>query len=427
MIKKTKILIFIPFFFLISFQGNSENCITSECHSDFRKMKMTHAPIEDDCTSCHQKIGDHNFKLIQGKQLCYQCHDEEEEGKHVNEDIPAFDCIDCHNPHGGENKFLLKSEREDTLCYECHDSMNKKYIHKPMESGNCSKCHGFHSSNSPALLNVSKQKVCIVCHSDKDFSKGKRYMHDCLKGGCDDCHDSHSSDFKYQLVTMPGKVCVKCHEDFFIKSEKCKFKHPVLEQKNICLNCHDPHGSIYNNNLRVIPLNLCLDCHKDLHKEQGSRVYDIFEVIAKSKYKHGPIVEGNCSGCHDQHGSDYYKTLRRNYPSKFYTSFEVNKYALCFGCHKSTLVTVARTTTHTNFRDKNLNLHYVHVNKKKGRTCRVCHEVHAGNLPKHIRKFIPFGKWDLPIGFEKHENGGTCLSGCHKPLTYRRNKDKKEK
>lgn len=422
MLLKIKFLICLTCCVLLPFRGSAENCITADCHQNFKKIKHMHAPAEDDCTACHQQSGKHDFTLEKGDKLCFQCHDKDTEGKHVSQEIPAFGCLDCHNPHGG-SKALLKAKRVDSICYECHDSMNKKVIHKPMTDGDCSACHGFHSAENPDILIAPKKKVCLKCHTDKDFSGGKRYMHDCLKRGCDACHDSHSSDYQFQLLTTPGKICVKCHEELIEKSDQCRFQHPILKQKNICLNCHNAHGSLHKHILKAVPLNLCLDCHKEPIKGPGGRIYDIYELIAKSPYKHGPIREGNCSGCHGQHGSNYYKTLRHAYPAKFYTSFDAKKYALCFSCHKSTLTTVEKTTTHTNFRDGSRNLHYLHVKSKKGRTCRACHEVHAGELPRHIRKTTPFGKWDLPIGFKKLENGGTCAPGCHKVYSYFRDKE----
>jgi predicted CXXCH cytochrome family protein len=423
MLLKIKIFTCFVFCFLVPFHGYTRSCITADCHQNFKKIKIVHAPVEDDCTACHQQNGKHDFTLKKGEKLCFQCHDGNTEGKHVNEKISAFSCLDCHTPHGGENKGLLKAKRVDAVCYECHDSMNKKVIHKPMTDGDCSGCHGFHSSGNPDILIAPKKQICLKCHTDKDYTGEKWYMHGCLKKGCDVCHDSHSSDYTYQLIAPPGKICVKCHEELIKKSDECRFKHPILEQKNFCLNCHNAHGSEYKHVLKTVPLNLCLDCHKELVKGPGGKTYDIYEVIANSPYKHGPIREGNCSACHDQHGSDYYKTLRGSYPETFYTSFAVDKYALCFKCHKDTLATVEQTTTHTNFRHGNQNLHYVHVNKKKGRTCRACHEVHAGEQLKHIRKITPFGKWNLPIGFKKQMNGGTCAPGCHKAYTYTRDKE----
>jgi hypothetical protein len=61
------------------------------------------------------------------------------------------------------------------------------------------------------------------------------------------------------------------------------------------------------------------------------------------------------------------------------------------------------------------------VNKdRRGRTCRACHETHASDLPKHIRETVPYGVWELPIGFVKRDSGGGCTPGCHLPMDYDR-------
>jgi predicted CXXCH cytochrome family protein len=63
------------------------------------------------------------------------------------------------------------------------------------------------------------------------------------------------------------------------------------------------------------------------------------------------------------------------------------------------------------------------VNKKvRGKNCKLCHEIHAGSQPFLMAEKVPFGTWQLPLHFEKTENGGTCSPGCHKPASYDRTK-----
>ena len=107
---------------------------------------------------------------------------------------------------------------------------------------------------------------------------------------------------------------------------------------------------------------------------------------------------------------------------QFYAPFHVEDYALCFSCHSQDLVLTKETSNLTDFRNGDLNLHYLHVNKpQRGRTCRSCHATHASNLPKHIRESVPFGTWSLPIEFKKTQTGGSCAPGCHLPKKYDRN------
>ena len=140
----------------------------------------------------------------------------------------------------------------------------------------------------------------------------------------------------------------------------------------------------------------------------------------KFAYKHEPVGEGDCSTCHDPHGSDFTSILLAMYPPRFYSEFKEENYELCFQCHDASLVETKETSEATNFRDGTRNLHYVHVDLKKGRTCRACHEVHAGKNKKLVREHVPFGKWSLPLNFKKTTTGGSCTPGCHKPYTYNR-------
>ena len=104
-------------------------------------------------------------------------------------------------------------------------------------------------------------------------------------------------------------------------------------------------------------------------------------------------------------------------------AYQEENYSLCFECHNSQFARNQETLTLTDFRDGSQNLHFLHVNKDiKGRTCKACHQVHASDQEKHIRRSVPYGSidWDLPITFTKSEDGGTCQVGCHSPKGYSR-------
>ena len=121
---------------------------------------------------------------------------------------------------------------------------------------------------------------------------------------------------------------------------------------------------------------------------------------------------------HDPHGGATFSLLREPYPREFYAPFKLESYGLCFRCHLAETFTTQSTETLTRFRDGAKNLHFLHVNRDKGRTCRACHETHASNLPVHMASDVPFGDWALPIGFEPLTDGGKCAPGCHAPKEY---------
>ena len=116
------------------------------------------------------------------------------------------------------------------------------------------------------------------------------------------------------------------------------------------------------------------------------------------------------------------KMLKHFFAEKFYNPFDPQLYSLCFECHKQDLVLDERTTVLTNFRNGDLNLHYLHVHRKKGRTCISCHEAHGGSQESQVRRSTPFGVWDIPVGFTKTPTGGKCLASCHVTKEYDREK-----
>ena len=91
-------------------------------------------------------------------------------------------------------------------------------------------------------------------------------------------------------------------------------------------------------------------------------------------------------------------------------------------------------TNETNFRDGNTNLHFVHVKgepqidkygirraSKKGRACFGCHMSHESNQPFMLLEKLESGKQVIySLNFTKHQNGGKCFVGCHKPRDYDR-------
>jgi len=148
---------------------------------------------------------------------------------------------------------------------------------------------------------------------------------------------------------------------------------------------------------------------------------DMASWLDEHEVWHEPIRENDCGACHRPHGSKYFRLLKKPFPPKFYAPFRAENYALCFSCHEKTLVTARSTRSVTQFRDGDRNLHFLHVNRaKRGRTCRACHELHASDSPLHIRERVRYGRWMMPLNFEKNETGGSCSPGCHAAMDYSR-------
>lgn len=297
-------------------------------------------------------------------------------------------------------------------------------MHGPVVVGECTACHDPHQSPHPLRLKEEGNKLCFMCHLEKEeLFETASLIHPPAKENCGNCHDPHSTSNSYRLYAEVPDLCFVCHHEMkaFIASAVTKHEALVMDKK--CLNCHDPHTSEIGKQLKAKTMTLCLQCHDREQTTPTGPVENIAAWLDDNPDHHGPIRQEDCAGCHNPHGSDNFRILKKYFPPKFYASFDLKNYELCFSCHLSDLVLVQETNTLTGFRNGEKSLHYVHVNRmEKGRTCRACHQIHASKKQKHIRESVPFGGWALPINYEKNENGGRCTPGCHLSRGYDRRK-----
>ncbi len=394
-------------------------CITSDCHAimETEKKQFQHDPFNaNNCTACHlpeDPDSDDSPKLSQ-RMICAGCHGTMEaelsSSRFIHGPINIGDCTSCHDPHDSDENYLLR-ESYNKLCDTCH-KIERMFagdiLHKPVKDGNCGLCHDPHASNFKSRLNDVGANLCITCHDEMVTGMTSEYVHSPLiESGCSDCHDPHSGKEKLRLKVPKEKICIPCHEEKKNEIEQYTNKHAPASDGN-CIACHSPHYS-ENKSLLLDKMDtLCYRCHKEKKKWK------------ERHFQHGPVVQGNCTACHNPHGSDNAYILRLSFPHKFYSSYEKGKYNLCFICHKEVMIRAEETETITNFRNGKKNLHRLHVNQKKGRTCRACHDVHASDQEDHIREEFRFGTIDIPIYYNKTESGGTCLPGCHNERKYDR-------
>jgi predicted CXXCH cytochrome family protein len=267
-------------------------------------------------------------------------------------------------------------------------------------------------------------KLCLDCHiSTKRQLETMRSVHGPAAVDCQACHVAHASNHDMILRKQPKQLCLDCHETIHHTLETAKTQHEAVTTGRACLNCHSPHASDEPAVLRGSMLDLCLECHdREIEMPDGRKLANIKAVLDAGPSLHGPVAQANCAACHLIHGGDNFRLLINEYPPQFYAPFAEESYALCFMCHEPQIVRDEKTTTLTNFRNGDENLHYRHVHREKGRTCRACHETHASKTPKHIRDAVPFGTggWMLPIAYKQTDTGGNCAPGCHRAYAYDR-------
>lgn len=299
--------------------------------------------------------------------------------------------------------------------------------HAPFEMGACGVCHASANPKKPGPAKKPLIKLCYSCHEELESQmKAAKFQHAAATNSCLNCHNPHNSlmpNLLYQK--MPG-ACTNCHSDIGAMMNS-KVTHAAVNKGRSCANCHDPHGTTTEKLLTAAPYQQCLSCHSTdgVKDDAGKEMTNFKTLLAKNKFRHSPVQDEDCSACHATHGGDNFRLLSKPYPAKFYADFSVKNYELCFSCHESEASTAEKTTTATDFRDGDRNLHYLHVNKKKrGRTCRACHEVHASPQEFQIRAGVPYGSsgWVLKLNFKKTKNGGSCEKTCHKTKVYNKKK-----
>lgn len=400
------------------------SCVTTDCHGDVKESRHLHGPVNlGQCSPCHEPIdGRHVFKPADlGPDLCKTCHETESPKAHVHGPFQS-DCTQCHSPHGGSNRHFLKGGGGADLCNQCHDSVthDRAHLHGPVAMGECLACHTAHQSDHAGLLVESRRDLCLGCHVDVAVSMTNAVaVHHPVEESCSGCHDPHGGKNEFFLPYEGSELCMTCHGDFIAETKQVSFPHAGMTDGKGCRNCHAPHASSQTGLLATETQQLCLSCHSESIHRDGRTVDNISKELEEATFLHGPIREQNCVACHKAHGSEVASILRKPYPKEFYAPYKEGAYDLCFECHDRTLVE-SSTSQATGFRDGEKNLHFLHVNREKGRTCRACHAEHASSQPNHVRSEVPFGRWMMKVDFTRTETGGTCETGCHLPYSYDR-------
>ena len=360
----------------------SQTCTTANCHDGYLKKKSVHAPIK--------------------QEACDACHEQREDEKH------AF----VLTAAGGE------------LCLECHDDLvdDLKFQHGPVAAGECMSCHDPHASDYPQMLKAKGVDLCVQCHADLETRiTSSKFVHQPVKEDCGTCHLAHGGDNRMNLTATVPELCLECHDDIADAIDDATVPHRPVSEGKSCMSCHDPHASGFEHGLLAEPMDVCLSCHNKELGEGPGKIINIAEKLAAGPNHHGPVAQKDCTSCHAPHGGEHHRLLVASYPKSFYAPYNEESYGICFECHESEIFDDETTEDATEFRNGDRNLHFLHVNKeRKGRSCRACHDPHASSKPKSIADSVPFGRWAIPINFDKTETGGSCAPGCHKPYRYDR-------
>ncbi|HXG58654.1 MAG TPA: cytochrome c3 family protein [Thermoanaerobaculia bacterium] len=263
---------------------------------------------------------------------CGDCHDQAKafatnphaRGTLVRGQVSNEACTMCHGDGaehieggGDKTKITIPKGRAgaEEVCLLCHDTATDRRtpragMHANSDAVNCLTCHSIHgaAANSPALVVRNELDLCGSCHTEAASFRTKPYAHRLDRGGmaCSSCHEPHGrpstsarslASAGHLRVTRAGEApCLTCHTD---KRGPYVFAHGSNEAGD-CTSCHEVHGSSNPKQLkRASVQQVCIECHSPLAGSAtlGSQPPS-FHNLSTSRYQ-------NCTTCHVAiHGSN---------------------------------------------------------------------------------------------------------------------------
>jgi len=232
-------------------------------------------------------------------------------------------CTTCHGDgtehieSGGDtSKIVIPRGRtgSDETCMLCHDATTDRMtrrggMHSNSDQVNCLTCHSVHSSDprSPHLVAKPQLALCGTCHTQAASIRNKPYAHRLDRGGmaCSSCHEPHGRRAKGErsmaltghLRTIPAgeAPCLSCHTE---KRGPFVFSHGGAAVGE-CTTCHQPHGSSNPKQLvRATVRQVCLECHSPIGTATLGSQPPSFHNLSLPRYQ-------NCTTCHVAvHGSN---------------------------------------------------------------------------------------------------------------------------
>jgi len=221
----------MPIYTLIRKEGGKHQILCTQCHQQYHvynPIKQNWSEIMPKCQRCHG--------LFHGETLpkCMECHIEPHAPKKIPMSTVLEDnCLTCHPKVGDEmNKF--PSKHKDQGCSTCHE----KHGYIP----SCMDCHEPHTSS------LTKNEQCLVCHPVHSPTQRLKYAKDTPNDICASCHDEIAVTLDASKSKHHDVACVACHSKhkYVPKCQECHKKphsERLLKKFKNCLQCHiDPHN-----------------------------------------------------------------------------------------------------------------------------------------------------------------------------------------
>jgi predicted CXXCH cytochrome family protein len=119
------------------------------------------------CTNCHDtkrqsRFAGRAYLIAPVPKLCHDCHDDATiSAPNVHGPVAVGQCLQCHNPHKTQVRYLLEKGGVPELCYSCHDmdSILSIPAHFVSEPSACIDCHDPHASLERPLLKEDAHRL----------------------------------------------------------------------------------------------------------------------------------------------------------------------------------------------------------------------------------------------------------------------------
>lgn len=126
--------------------ASESTMLCASCHPEVAASLNlpSHHPVREgmmDCTDCHSPHADRGWALGATTDRCTGCH-EGQGGPWIYEHAPvAEDCGTCHEPHGASATDLL-AVTQPGVCISCHTVAQAGAVHDPFAfATRCTDCH----------------------------------------------------------------------------------------------------------------------------------------------------------------------------------------------------------------------------------------------------------------------------------------------
>lgn len=319
----------------------------------------------------------------------------------------------CQSCHEGK-KFHQPNVAKEFACYECHKEHQNSGFMPPVDSGNCTSCHG-----SAELMAASREQpkigrsdVITAFHADHPEFRHLR----------DGVRDQNPLKFNHAVHLRTGKIpkvlnCNDCHE----RDSRGEYQRPITYEKH-CAECHTlqfdpntstdknkpgiqiPHGDPYYVRSFLRSLNIQYEEYGRSH-EGITRRDELNDYVKEKKLEIEKLYETG----ENLERAVFFADMKGEIPGGLKAPF-----AGCAACHdvsESASDNATPTISKVSIPDRWMTLgKFNHDMHQKGLTCLDCHKVMKSELTSELN--LPSIKSCVECHSPKGGIDGRCIR-CH--------------